>query len=67
MPDSTEESIDVTPILVGAQAPTLPLVLAGLGLLDVVDAIDLAQVVAFVLLFGYGWRIGKLLHETWWR
>jgi hemolysin III len=56
---------DVGPILVGAQGPTLLLVLSALGLLDVEDAIDLAQVVAFVFLFGYGWRVGMLLHEHW--
>ena len=55
---------DATPVLVGAQAPTVLLVVAGIGLLDVEDAIDLAQLVAFVLLFGFGWRVGTLLHES---
>ena len=56
---------DVGPILVGAQGPTLILVLSALGLFDVEDAIDLAQVVAFLFLFGFGWRVGQLLHEHW--
>jgi hemolysin III len=56
---------DVAPILVGAQGPTLVMILSALGLLTVDDAIDLAQAVAFLFLFGYGWRVGKLLHEHW--
>jgi hypothetical protein len=56
---------DVGPVLVGAQAPTLLFVAAGFDLIEVEMAIDLAQVVAFFFLFGYGWRIGKLLHEHW--
>jgi hypothetical protein len=55
---------DVGPVLVGAQAPTL-LVAARFELIEVETAIDQAQVVAFFFLFGYGWRIGKLLHEHW--
>lgn len=58
---------DVTPVLAGAQGPTLLLLLSAFGLLSVASAISLAQVVAFVLLFGYGWRVGQLLHEHWLR
>jgi hypothetical protein len=56
---------DVEPVLVGAQGPTVLLVFSGFGLLEVEDAIDLAQAVAFLFLFGYGWRVGKLLHTHW--
>lgn len=56
---------DVTPILTGAQPPTLLLLASALGLLSVETAIDLAQVVAAMLLFGFGLRAGQLLHESW--
>jgi hemolysin III len=55
---------DVRPILVGAQGPTVLLLLSAFGLISVELAIILAQVVAFLLLFGYGWRVGHLLHEN---
>jgi hemolysin III len=58
---------DVAPVLVGAQGPTLLLLASAIGFLSVDDAIDLAQTVAFLSLFGYGWRIGMLLHEHWLR
>lgn len=52
---------DAAPVLVGAQGPTVILVLAGLGVMSMPTAITIAQVVAFLTLFGYGWRIGQLL------
>jgi hypothetical protein len=55
---------DVAPILAGAQAPTLLLLLSAFGLISVELAITLAQIAAFLLLFGYGWRVGRLLHEN---
>lgn len=55
----------VAPVLAGAQGPTLLLLLSAFGLLPVGLALTLAQVVAFMLLFGYGWRVGQLLHEHW--
>lgn len=58
---------DVAPVLVGAQGPTVLLLLSAFGLLSVDLAITLAQVVVFVLLFGFGWRVGQLLHEHWLR
>jgi hypothetical protein len=61
--DMIEIGHDVAPVLIGAQGPTVVFVLAALGLFSVERAIDIAQTVAFVSLFGYGWRIGKLLHE----
>ncbi|HEX5165294.1 MAG TPA: hypothetical protein VFV93_07860 [Thermomicrobiales bacterium] len=54
---------EVAPVLIGAQAPTLILLASAFGLVSVELAITLAQVVAFVLLFSYGWRVGSLLHE----
>lgn len=56
---------DVAPVLAGAQGPTLLFLLSAFGLLPVERALSLSQVVAFVLLFGYGWRVGQLLHEHW--
>lgn len=52
---------DATPVLVGAQGPTIVLILSALGLMSVETAIDIAQLVAFVTLFVYGWRIGQML------
>ncbi len=54
---------DVAPVLTGAQAPTVLLLLSALGLMSVKSAITLAQIVSFLLLFGFGWRVGQLLHE----
>jgi hemolysin III len=58
---------DAAPVMVGAQGPTVVLVLSALGLMSVETAIDIAQVIAFVTLFGYGWRIGQLLDRRWTR
>jgi hemolysin III len=58
---------DVAPVLVGAQGPTVLLLLSAFGLISVDVALSLAQVVAFLFLFGYGWRVGQLLHEHWLR
>jgi hypothetical protein len=58
---------EVAPVLIGAQAPTLILIASGFGLMSVERAISLAQAVAFLLLFSYGWRVGTLLHEHWLR
>ena len=63
--DLREIGHDVAPVLAGAQGPTVLLLLSVFGLFSVESAISLAQVVAFLLLFGYGWRIGQLLHEHW--
>ena len=58
---------EAAPVMVGAQGPTVVLVLSALGLMSVETAIDIAQVVAFLTLFGYGWRIGQLLDQRWTR
>jgi hemolysin III len=65
--DLREIRHEVAPVLVGAQAPTILLIVSGFGLISVERAIMLAQVVAFMLLFSYGWRVGSLLHEDWLR
>jgi len=52
---------EATPVLVGAQGPTVVLILSALGVMSVDRAIDVAQVVAFATLFAYGWRIGQKL------
>lgn len=51
------------PVLVGAQAPTLVLLLAVFGILSIERAISVAQVVALLLLFAYGWRVGQTVHK----
>lgn len=58
---------EVTPVMLGAQGPTLLLLLAAVGLLSVERAISFAQVLTFLLLFGFGWRVGQLLNEHWLR
>jgi hypothetical protein len=58
---------EVAPVLVGAQAPTLLLLLAAIGLFSVDRALQLAEIVAFLLLFSYGWRVGSMLHERWFK
>lgn len=65
--DLREIGRDVAPVLVGAQGPTVLLLLSAFGLISVDLALSLAQIVAFLLLFGYGWRVGQLLHEHWFR
>jgi len=61
--DFREIAHDVAPVMIGAQGPTVVFLFAAFGLVSVGHAIDLAQLVAFATLFGFGWRIGKLLHE----
>lgn len=55
----------VSPVLVGAQAPTLMFLLSAIGLWSVEQAIQLAQIVTFLFLFVFGVRIGQLLHTHW--
>ena len=52
---------DVAPVMIGAQAPTLVLLLAVAGILEHNTALRLAEAVTFLLLFGYGFAVGKLL------
>jgi hemolysin III len=53
----------VVPVMVGAQAPTIVLVLSALGLYPAERAITIAQIVVAILLFGYGLRVGQILHQ----
>jgi hemolysin III len=55
------------PVMVGAQAPTIVLVLSAVGFFPVEQAITIAQAVLFLFLFGYGVRVGQILHEGWHR
>lgn len=65
--DLREIGREVAPALAGAQPPTLLLLISAFGLISVEQAISLAQIVALVLLFGYGLRVGQLLHDDWLR
>ncbi len=58
---------DVSPGLVGAQAPTLVLLPSAFGLFPVERPPAIAEVVAFLLLFGHCWRVGKTLYQHWLR
>ncbi len=60
-----EVAREAAPVLVVAQGPTICLVLSVFGLVSVERAIDLAQIVALILLFGYGVRVGRLLDHRW--
>ena len=55
----------VSPVLIGAQMPAVVLLLSALGFYPIEQAITLAEVVVFVLLFSYGWRVAVILHENW--
>lgn len=48
----------VPPVLVGAQAHMIVLVLLAMGVLPVEQAILIAQVILFLFLFGYSVRVG---------
>ena len=53
---------ETRPVLLAAYLPLLMMVLAGVGLLSVPTAINLAEGLIYVTLFIYGLRIGYLLH-----
>ena len=55
---------EVTPVMTGAQAPTIVLLLSAAGLYPVGRAITIAEAVIVVFLFGYGLRVGQLLHQS---
>jgi len=57
----------VVPVMAGAQAPTFVLLLSALGLYTVERAITGAEIVVVLFLFGYGLRVGQLLHQHWLR
>jgi len=49
-------------VMVGAQGPTVVLLIAAAGLMSVEGALVVARIVALASLFGYGIRVGRLLH-----
>lgn len=55
----------VRPVLLGSQAPTLVFILSALGLWSVETAIQIAQILVLLLLFGYGVQVGRLMHTRW--
>ncbi len=57
----------VVPVMAGAQAPTFVLLLSALGFYTVERAITGAEIVVVLFLFGYGLRVGQLLHQHWLR
>ena len=62
-----ETLFHVACIVAGALAPTIVLLLSAMGFWSVDQAIDIAKAVLFLFLFGYGARVGQLLHEQWHR
>ncbi len=54
----------VRPVLIGAQLPTIILLLSALGFYSVDTAIDIDQAVVFVLLAAYGVRAILFQHQT---
>ncbi|MBX3069134.1 MAG: hypothetical protein KF883_01400 [Thermomicrobiales bacterium] len=52
---------DVAPVLIGSQVPTLVVLLAVVGLIGHETALQLASAAAFILLFGYGFAVGRML------
>jgi hemolysin III len=51
----------VAPVMIGAQAPTIVVLLSVAGLIEHESALRLAEVVTFVFLFGYGFAVGRML------
>lgn len=61
-PDLREIWREVSPVLVGAQGPSLIMVASAIGLVGIDRAIDIAQVFSFLTLFAFGWKVGRTLH-----
>lgn len=55
---------DVAPIISSSQPAILVLVLALLDVISVAEALQIAQIVVIGLLFAYGFRVGRLLHQS---
>lgn len=53
----------VSPVLFGAQAPTLVFLLSACGLFSVETAIEVSKVLVLALLFVYGWATARVLHK----
>jgi hypothetical protein len=60
--DLQEIAREAATVMVGAQGPTVVLLVAATGLGSVEGALTVARIVALVSLFGYGIRVGQLLH-----
>jgi hemolysin III len=54
----------ISPVLLGAQAPTLILVASAFGLFSVETAIEISKWIILLLLFGCGFRVAQILHES---
>ena len=54
---------NVTPVLFGAQGPTLVLLISAFGLFSVDKAIEISKILVLLLLFAYGLRVAQLLHR----
>jgi hemolysin III len=54
----------VSPVLFGAQGPTLVMLMSAFGFFSVDTAIDVSKVLVLVLLFVYGLRVAQLLHKN---
>lgn len=66
-PDLKELWHEVSPVLIGAQGPTLVMIAAALGLWSVERGVLISQLLSFAILFAYGLRVGQTLHGTWFR
>jgi hypothetical protein len=55
------------PVFAGAQGPTIILALAAMGIISAHRAVDVAEAVAFISLFGFGFRAGRGAHRHWLR
>jgi hypothetical protein len=54
----------VSPILFGAQAPTVVFLMSAFGWFSVETAIQVSRLLVLMLLFVYGLRVGQVLHKT---
>jgi hemolysin III len=54
----------VSPVLFGAQVPTLVFLMSDGGLFSVETAIQISKVLVLVLLFVYGLRVAQVLHKN---
>lgn len=63
-PDLAEIWHEVSPVLIGAQAPTLVMICAAFGLWSVERAVTISQALSFLIVFGFGFRVGQTLHGT---
>lgn len=49
-------------VMIGAQGPTVVLLICAAGLGSVEGALSVARLVALISLFGYGIRVGQMIH-----